>query len=517
VNSARERGINSGMRPTSATCALGSLLIGLLALLGGSPAQAQAQALAHYRHLDAQVFGTVAIGMPDPRTISIQHLDPATGQWDAPTTLARTRGRVTCGEIEGRASAGGFAVLAECDAPYYEDQAPVHSLALVSRDGRSWSRTTLPGEAYRAPAVSPGGAYAAWLLGGHGEFVEWSATDGFASPAHTTYDADNGDPTLVVDDAGTVSVLGPEPSGRGCVVGVHTRDLAGTRTHTVVEGIDPGCTEGSLENVDALTVTGGGPDRATRYTLARTAVGAPWRLTRIRPIDAPGFVDYGYSRKRISSHFLETTDPGQPVVAVGSPDRHRIYAQRYDEATQTWGPQALVHTSGKACRYAFDYSEDGRSLYVDELRCHGTATVLVSADAVTWTVGKVGHRPWTATTDAVALPSAHGTAVVTRAGVRQFPAAIAGRCDVAVPGREGELVRLHGRRGWPTKVQVSTGGAFTTVSTTKRVRGGCRRVLADNSTQTPLLILQGDRDRYAQLRLRGGTWTLVYPKNPYGG
>src|SRR5690242_13172427 len=99
------------MRRLLVTFAFGSLLIGLLAVLGVSPAQAQA--LAHYRHLDAQVFGTVAIGMPDPRTISIQHLDPATGQWDAPTTLTRTRGRVTCGEIEGRASAGGFAVLAE--------------------------------------------------------------------------------------------------------------------------------------------------------------------------------------------------------------------------------------------------------------------------------------------------------------------------------------------------------------------------------------------------------------------
>jgi hypothetical protein len=505
------------MRRISAL-ALGALLTGTLggglALVAGSPAQAQG--LAHYRHLDVQVFGTVAIGMPDPRTISIQHLDAATGQWDAPSTLARTRGRVTCGEIDGRASAGGFAVLAECDAPYYDDQAPADSLALASQDGRSWSKTELPGEAYRAPAVSPNGSYAAWPLAGRGEFVEWSATGGFASPASTTYDSDSGDPTLVVDDVGTVSVLGPEPSGGGCVVGVHTRDLTGARTHTVVAGVDPGCTEGSLENVDALTVTGGS-DRADRFTLARSAVGAPWQLTRIRPVDAPGFVDYGYSRKRIESHFPETTDPAQPLVAIGSPDRHRIYAQRYDEATQTWGPQSLVHTSGKACRAGFDYSEAGRALYVDELRCHGTSTVLVSADAVTWTVGKVGHRPWAATTDAVALPGATGTTVVTRTGLQQFPAAINGPCDAAVPGRAGELVRLHGGHGWPTKVQVSTGGRFATVSTAKRVRDVCRRVLVDSSSSSPLLILQGRHgDRYAQLRLRGGSWTLAYPRNPYG-
>jgi hypothetical protein len=500
------------MRRIPAALALGSLLAGGVALLAASPAQAQG--IAHYRHLDAQVFGTVAIGMPDPRTISIQHLDPATGQWDAPSTLARTRGHVTCGEIDGRASAGGFAVLVECDSPYYDDQAPVDSLALVSRDGRSWSKTELPGEAYRAPAVSPSGGYAAWPLGGRGEFVEWSATGGFASPANTSYDSDSGDPTLVVDDAGTVSVLGPEPSGKACVVGVHTRDLAGARTHTIVEGIDPGCTEGSLENVDALTVTGGS-DRADRFTLARSAVGAPWLLTRIRPVDAPGLVDYGYSRKGVGTHYLETSDPAQPLVAVGSPDRHRIYAQRYDEATQTWGPQALVHTSGTPCRSGFDYSDEPRALYVDELRCRGASTVLVSADAVTWTVAAVGHRPWTATSEAVALPGAAGTQVVTRAGVTAFPAAIGGRCDVAVPGRAGELVRLHGGHGWPTKVQVSTGGRFTTVSKATRVRDVCRKVLVDNSPATPVLILRGRRDHYAQLRLRHGTWVLSYPSDPY--
>jgi hypothetical protein len=272
-----------------------------------------------------------------------------------------------------------------------------------------------------------------------------------------------------------------------------------------------------LENVDAFTVTGGRPGRGTRYTLARTAVGAPWQLTRIRPIDAPGFVDHGYSRKRIGSHFLETTDPAQPLLSLGSPDRHRIYAQRYDEATQTWGPQALVHTSGKACRSGFDYSVEGRALYVEELRCRSTSTVLVSADAATWTVGKVGRRPWAATSDAVALPGATSTQVVTRTGTAQFPAAISGRCDVAVPGRAGELVRLHGGGRWPTKVQVSTGGAFQTVSTGKRVRDVCQRVLVDSSLDAPLLLLQGRRDRYAQLRLRGDTWVLAYPKNPYRG
>lgn len=504
------------MRRLSVLVLLAPLVVPLLVVLGGSPAAAQG--IERYRFVPAQVFGSVAVGMPDPRTVRVQHLDPATGQWDAPSTLVRTRGRVTCGALDGRASAGGVALLVQCDTPYYEDQAPVDSIALVSRDGRSWDRTTLPGEAYRAPAVSPAGQYAAWLTGGRGQLVEWSASSGFAKVAHTSYRGDNGGETLVVDDAGTVSVLGPESPGRrsggGCVVGVHTLDLAGARSHTVVPGIDPGCTEGSLDNVDALTVTGGGA-RATRFTIGRTAVGAPWQLTRIRPIDAPGLVAYGYSRSRVTTHYLETNDASRPLVAVGSPDRHRIYAQRYDEATQTWGPQLLVHTSGRACRAGFDYSVEGRAVYVDELRCRGTSTVLVSADAATWTVANLGRRPWSATDAAVALPGADATQVVGATGVGVFPAAIDGPCDVAVPGRTGELVRLHGGRGWPTKVQVSTGGAFTTVSTGRRLRDTCRRVLVDSSGATPRLVLQGRRDHVAVLRLRGGTWTLAYPRNPY--
>ena len=500
------------MRRLSVPALVLTALSPALLLLGGSPAQAQG--LEHYRHLETQVFGTVAVGMPDPRTVSIQHLDAATGQWDAPSTLVRTRGRVTCGEIDGRASAGGFALLVECDAPYYDDQAPVESIALASRDGRSWSRTTLPGEAYRAPAVSPGGGFAAWPIGGQGEYVEWSAATGFAAPAGTTYRSDSGAATVVVDDAGTVSVLGPEPGGGGCVVGVHTRDLSGARTRTVVAGLDPGCTEASLENVDALTVTGG-QDRATRYTIARSAVGAPWQLTRVAPADAPGLVTVRHPRRGIANHYLETTDPAQPLVTVSSADRHRIYAQRYDEATQTWTPQVLVHTSAKACRLGFDVSEAGRSLYVDELLCRGRSTVLVSADAVSWTVGKVGRRPWSATSTAVALPGAHATQVVSSQGVTQFPVAIDGPCDVAVPGRPGELVRLHGGHGWPTKVQVSTGGAFVTVSTTSRLRDTCRRVVVQSWGATPLLVLQGRRDHIAQLRLRDGTWELAYPKRPY--
>ena len=484
------------------------LLAPVLLLVGGAPAVAAG--IAHYRFLPAQVFGQVAVGMPDERTVKVQHLDPVTGQWDVPTTLVHTRGRVTCGAIEGRASAGGVALIAECDTPYYEDQAPVHSIALVSRDGRSWGRTTLPGEAYRAPAVSPSGTYAAWLSGGTGEYVEWSASTGFAKPARTTYRQDGGGETPVVDDTGTVTVIGPEPTHRGveCVIGIHTRAPSGARTHTQVANADPGCTEGSFENVDALTVLGGGSERATRFTLARASVGAPWAVTKVAPVDAPGLVQYGYTRKRITTHFLYSATPGSAIVAIGSPDRHQIVVQRFDDTTQTWGPQTQVYAARRRCADSYVDLVAPVPLYVQDLRCGRSHVVLVSPDATTWTVRDVGRRPWTVSDLGVALPRPGGTTLVQGADVREFPVTTDGPCDVVQAGRPGELVRLHGgAHGWPAKVQVSTGGAFHTVSKARRFTEPCRRVTVFPNG----LLLEGRHHaREGQLVLSGDTWQFRY-------
>ncbi len=182
-------------------------------------------------------------------------------------------GRVTCGAIDGRATSPtgpGVALLLECDTPYYEDQAPAHSVGLVSPDGRTWSRTRLPGEAYRAPAISPRARYAAWLAGGTGQYVEWSAGTGFAKPARTSYRYDSGGETLVVDDTGTVTVIGPEHDRGLRLRGRRPHPRPGRReVRTRPSPVDPGCTEGAFENVDALTVLGGGNERATQFTLAR--------------------------------------------------------------------------------------------------------------------------------------------------------------------------------------------------------------------------------------------------------
>ena len=201
---------------------------------------------ASYAFLQAQVFtspglGQVAVGMPNERTVKVQHR-AAGGTWSRPTVLFR-KTNVTCGQIDGRASAGGVALMIECDKPYYDDQAPVHSQAFVTQDLVSWTRKELDGEAYQDPAISADGSHAAWLFGGHGEYELFSAGTGFTT-GRTSFDYDSGGETVVVDDAGTVTVMGPDGTGDACVLGVFDQPLVGPEDHYVVAGVEPGLHRG---------------------------------------------------------------------------------------------------------------------------------------------------------------------------------------------------------------------------------------------------------------------------------
>ncbi|QIG43440.1 hypothetical protein G5V58_12295 [Nocardioides anomalus] len=360
-----------------------ALLAPLLLLLPGG--SAQAQGLVRYRHVPAVLVGDLAVGMPNERTVQVQHLDRTTGQWDAPTTVLRTRGAVTCGDLDARAAGGGVAVLVECDTPYYEDQAPVRSVALVSRDGYAWARHRLPGEAYGAPALSPSATYAAWPLGGIGSYLEWSAATGFGEPATTTYRSDVGDRTVVVDDAGTVTVLGTEQTRRHCFLGVHSRDLSGATAQSRVP-LGTGCGDGNVTHVDANTVLAGGYEPATQVTVSRTGPGGTWAITAPAPADQPGLVVYGYGRKRVPTHYVYSPTPGAPVVALGSPDRLRVLAQVYDPTTRTWGAQTLAYTSGRPCQVGYEEPQARPGQYADRLECGRRTVTLRSPDGVTWTV-----------------------------------------------------------------------------------------------------------------------------------
>jgi hypothetical protein len=493
------------------------LLVGL-SLLGGptgsstagsAPGERQAAGPASYGFLKAQVFdvpgrGQLAVGMPNARTVKVQHRLTA-GDWSRPRVLFRKKG-VTCGEVDGRASAGGVALLLECDTPYYEDQAPVHSMAFVTRDLRTWASTRLRGEAYQDSAISASGNHAAWLFGGHGHYKLWSA-DGFRD-AQTSFDYDSGGETIVVDDAGTVTVMGPDGTGTGCELGVWDRPLAGPEDHYVIEGIDPGCTEGGVENVDDRTVVGAGP-REQRFTIGREP-GERWRLTRAAPADAPSLVRYAGPRTRvIRNQFSDAT--GQSLVSVGGPDRKHVFAQVYDDFSGTWGAPALVvrRASGGCGPSPTGFTERLPRMHVVGLRCAGRATLLTSHDSVSWTVTRLDRRPYAFSGNGalLAVPGPRSTTLVSRRGTTRLPVRAPGRCDFVFPIGRDAVLRLHGGPGsrWPTKVQISVAGArWRTVQTIAMPRSGsCAKVIAQQYDLPTWFFLEGG-GHGVSLRVRRG-------------
>ena len=363
---------------------------------------------ASYAFLKAQVFtapglGDVAVGMPNERTVKVQHRAPG-GAWSTPTVLFKKKG-ITCGMIDGRASAGGVALMVECDTPYYEDQAPVHSRALVTQDLVHWTGMQLGGEAYQDPAISADGSHAAWLFGGHGEYELFSEGSGFTT-GHTSFDYDSGGETVVVDDAGTVTVMGPDGNGHGCELGVWDKPLVGPEAHYVIPGVNPGCTEGGVDNVDDRTVVGGVDNRSERFVVTREP-GQRWELTTGPPADAPSLVSYRGPRKQVIRNvFSDAT--GQQLVSLGGPDRHHVYAQAYDDATATWGTPALVATEspGRCSVPGAYYDDPPPRMHLVRLRCTSGIALLTSPDSTTWTRTVLDHRPYAISTERLAARGA---------------------------------------------------------------------------------------------------------------
>lgn len=500
------------MRRSSAV--LTALLVGLTVLggpAGSVPAPAAAERPARYEFLKAQVFtapglGQIAVGMPNERVVKVQHRAEG-GEWSRPTTLFRKRG-ITCGEIDGRGSPGGVALLIECDSPYYVDQAPVHSRAFVTRDLMTWKGVRLQGEAYQDPAISADGSHAAWLYGAHGSYRLWSATTGFTQ-GQTSFDYDSGGETIVVDDDGTVTVMGPDGNGEGCELGVWDKPLVGPEDHYVIAGVDPGCTEGGVDNVDDRTVVGGWY-RPERFIVTREP-GERWALTRKPPVDEPTLVRYSGSTKQVIRNFYSDAD-GQALVSLGSPDRRRVYAQVYDDATGTWGPTTLAYTDrGARCRDRGYYAyEPLPKVHAVPIQCARRRLLLTSHDSTTWRATQVDARPWSVSGKRTLLAAAgpRSITLVSPAGTTVVARNAPGRCDFVFPIAADSVLRMHGGPGarWPTKLQRSVaGGRWETIQRDVRMpgQGTCSHVSFQDDTYPGMFFLRGD-NRYVDLRIRRG-------------
>jgi hypothetical protein len=497
-----------GLLSAAAAVLLAASLIQAVSVSAGAAADEPAR----FKVVRAQVFtvpgvGTVAIGMPSKRTVKMQRLDPSDGTWSRPEVIFNSGPRRTCGEINGATSPGGIALLIECDGSYSEDQAPTKTQALVSRDLETWAGHQVPGESYRPPGISPSGNYAVWAAYGGSDVYTWGADEGFRLPLRPVgNDYDTGDLAFLVDDHGTFTVAGVDNEAKGCVIGLYSRTLAGVTGHQQVDiapGNPTGCSETGVYGSSSTRITGGPyVGRPGRWVVARPDESSPWALVARAPSQAPGLEEYrGPTSKTMYVEYSDVV--GQPLLALGSPDRQHVTVQAYDDQAQTWGPTNVVYDHGfPGC--VWDGSATARfAVHNLLLHCypkrrasghypprdgnfnpapaHAT-TALLSIDGQTWKAFKMGARPVTSSPDRflVAAGRATSTTIVSPKGFATVAAGAPGRCEAVVPIGQKRLLRLNatgGSKGFPTQLQRLTSSGWKTVHQIDlRAEGRCLRV-----------------------------------------
>ncbi len=467
---------------------------------------------ARYRVVKAQVFtvpgvGTVAVGMPDEREVMLQHRDQSDGTWSRPTLLFDSGSRRTCGEIDGITSPGGIALTIECDGSYSEDQAPTKSQALVSRDFQTWASHKIPGESYRQPGISPSGDYAVWMANGGSDVYTWGADEGFRLPVRPVgYDFDTGDLAFLVDDQGTSTVAGVDNAAPACVVGLYSRTLAGVGGHEQVDiapGKTTGCTEMSVYGLSSTRITSGPfVDRPGRWLVARPDESSPWALVTRAPNQAPGLVEYRGSQSK--TMYVNYSDvAGQPLLALGSPDRQRVTVQAYDDETQEWGPTRVIYDHGFPGCVWDSTSRVRYAVHNLLLHCYpkrrasghypphddnfnpaprNATTALLSVDGVTWRSFRMGSHPVTAPPDRslVAAGRTQSTTIASPEGFTTLAAGAPGRCEAVVPIGPKRLLRFNatpGSRGFPRELQRLTRSGWKTIHRIDRTYDGrCQQI-----------------------------------------
>lgn len=515
-------------RPHRLTAALLSVVAAVPALLSvpltpgpaaavpaAASAPADAAEPADYGFLRARVFtvpgtGQLAVGMPTPRVVKVQHRLEGQTTWSAPRTLFQRDG-VTCGDLGGHASAGGVALILECDSPFYIEDAPVKSRAVVTRDLTTFAIRQLPGEAYTDPGISPSGEHAVWLAGYGGNFLTWNAGSGFSALRPSSFEGDSGGEVAVVADDGTVTIAGSTSVGRTCGVGLLaiTPDGDESEQRVALAPDTPGtCSEFAADAASSTRVTAADPRPENRWVVGRDDETSPWRVVAVAPVSAPSLADWPPNPRRgIAPQFSSL--PGQPLIALGSPDRRRIQLQTYDAAAQQWSPARPVYDHGfPACTTGYEPLVRSSAVHALVLHCwaerradgdyppqsrdlltlpRDQRRAVLSIDGVRWRTVAVGGRPVTASLDrtAVAAPGNRATTIASATGVVRVPASSRGRCEAVLPDGPRGLLRLaatRGSRGFPARLQRWTGSRWRSIATAPvPASGTCRRVVTFDS------------------------------------
>lgn len=470
-----------------------------------------------YEHVETQVFtvpglGSVAVGMPGKRKVMVQ-TRPEGGRWSSPELLYRAPG-IKCDYIEGSDDGGAVALTLFCDTDLDPQRMTKLNQAFVTHDLETWSSTELGKVWFQPPAVSPNGQHAAWLVRRPGaDVVRWSAGAGFSTGLSTFPHGRSGARAVLIDDAQTVSLLGPADSAdetsRYCPM--TARDLAvdGSEDAYAVGTVGRACFDAEVFVDDAYSVGGYYP-REQSFVIAREP-GQRWVVRTRAPELDPGLVRYrGGPGKVIPTLFSDDTDGA--LVALGSPDRKHVTAQVYDVESASWGPAVTVYEHGYPGCSMWDYDDahdDGNvespRLHAQTLVCHrrqrpdGTyppiyppqadqrgalRLLLTSLDGLTWTSTRVDGRPigLSPEADLMAVSGPRSTTVVSPGGTVRLPVTALGRCDFVYPIGPDSVLRLHGgkKARWPTKLQKSEdGGAWRTIQVVDMPdRGSCDAVFA---------------------------------------
>ncbi|WP_154402821.1 hypothetical protein [Nocardioides speluncae] len=477
----------------------------------------------------------IAVGSPDRRRVMIQRYSPGSQTWSKPSLLFHKKG-LECGDVSGKASAGGVALLLECDPGWSEDQAPVHSHALASRDTFTWARHQVPGEAYTTPGISPDGRRAVWLGGGSGHHLTWRLGHGFQSGS-VPFDSDEYGVTAVVSDPGEVTVAGAiSGEGDGCSLGFVTRALDGGVRKQQLElapGEQIGCTELGVDNVDLNTVLAGFGSRATTFRVTRPDADSPFAVTRVAPFVAPDLISYP-SRPRRAMYTRFHSARGQALFAVGSPDRRRIRVQRYDEQAQRWLDPVTVYDHGfRACTWGgFGSDGDYWSVLAVDITCYpkrsadgdypptgqygqpaprGGHIILLNAGQG-WRRAFLGAHPLGAGGGGalLAVPTSGRVVVASKSGVIRLPVRATRRCDIVLPIGPRTVLRVTdtgGNNGWPNALQRSTATGWKTIQRLRLTRPGpCVRAI-QSEVAGPRFYLDGRSDQVAVRFVRvDGRW-----------
>jgi hypothetical protein len=317
--------------------------------------------------------GEVRFSLPTRHRVVVEHREG--GAWGSPTLVFEDDDR-ECGAIRAIAAGTTVAATLECDEHYAEDQAPTASVALASSDSRTWSHRDLEGEAYGTPGLSPDGSHAVWAQ--DGDLRTWSDGEFGTVPAPSSQTQ-----VLTVDDSGDLVLITTGRSAGRCTVEVSGAEQASV---PIAPARLLQCSELAVGLESPTEVRGNASGQEGTEFVVRRVGATGWELAAPPPITTPGLDVYPDDPARAIWNQVTMNERGD-LVAVGSPDRQHLTAQRYDDVRHRWTPSRVVHDAGApVCRRRIDDAGllAGRVFRL-RLFCGGEPVVLRSRDGRSWT------------------------------------------------------------------------------------------------------------------------------------